>query len=163
MLPVKPRQLTQFKLYAHFLEARDMICGNRIFACSRPPLESNIDQVATVSPTRVRRRREPRIRAALDFAFPLELWPSQAVVRICDAVYYCARAAGRAGVVLSPSRAQTRTLGRDFAATAVWNRVSITPVAIPAANAERSGVVCRGDVSWLFVREVQLSNAAPSS
>jgi hypothetical protein len=97
---------------------------------------------------------ESPIRAAPKFAVFLELWPSHAVVRICDAVSYCARAAGRAGVVLSPSRAQTRAFSRDFAATAVWNRVGIAPLAIPSTDAERSGVVCRGDVSGLFVREI---------
>ncbi len=103
------------------------------------------------------------IKSAGNFGTFLELWASQAVVRICDAISCCARAAGRACVVLSQSRAQTRTPSRDFAATAVWNRVSIAAVAIPPADAKRSRVVCRGDVSGLLVREVQLSNAAPSS
>src|SRR4030095_16720823 len=75
----------------------------------------------------------------------------------CDAVCCCACAAGRAGVVLSQGRAETRTPGRHFTASAVWNRMSITEVAIPQADAARTGVVCRGDVSRISVCKIQLS------
>ena len=77
-------------------------------------------------------------------------------IQDCDAVCCCARAAGRTGMVLSQSRAETRTPGRHFTASAVWNRMSIAEVAIPQADAARTGMVCRGDVSRISVCEIQL-------
>ena len=57
-------------------------------------------------------------------------------------------------MVLSQSRAETRAFGRRFAAASVSNRVSVAPVAVPQADAERSGLVRGGNVSGLFVCKV---------
>src|SRR5206468_10324327 len=62
-------------------------------------------------------------------------------------------------MVLPKDTAKTRAFGGDRAPASVWCRVFFASIAFPKDDPTGPGLVRRGHVSWLSVREIYLFDA----